>query len=149
MEAAALSPTRDLRLTEMPALHPMVGRLVRFGAVGLTVMLVFMGLNWLLGHWMGKDASFLVAYPPALALHFWLNKTWTFGSTRKDSARQVSEYIVMALVTFVIQACVFKGLTSRTSLPGWAASGVANLAQVLLTFLAMQFRIFKADPFPK
>ena len=109
-------------------------------------MAVFTGLNWLLGHWFGKDASFILAYPPAVFLHFWLNKKWTFGCTRTDAARQVSEYLVMVLVTFVIQAAVFKLLTSTTSLPGWVAAGAANAAQMVITFFAMQFRVFRKIP---
>jgi putative flippase GtrA len=142
--AAAVS-----QLTPMPAVHPMVWRLFRFGIVGVTVMVVFMGLNWVFGHWFGKDASFLLAYPPAVALHFWLNKTWTFGSSRTDSVRQVSEYLVMVLVTFAVQAAVFKGLTATTNLPGWAAAGISNVAQMALTFLAMQFRVFTAARTPE
>jgi len=133
----------------MTPLHPMFWRLFRFGIVGLTVMAVFTGLNWMFGHWLSKDLSFLLAYPPAVALHFWLNKTWTFGSARTDSTRQVSEYLLMVAVTFAIQAAVFKGLTTTTSLPGWAAAALSNLAQMLITFLAMQYRVFKPAPAPK
>jgi putative flippase GtrA len=132
----------------MPTVHPMFWRLARFGIVGVTVMVFFTGLNWLFGHWLGKDASFILAYPPAVGLHFWLNRTWTFASTRTDSARQVSEYLLMVFVTFLVQAAVFKGLTTATTIPGWAAAGISNLAQMLLTFLAMQFRVFRSarDP---
>jgi putative flippase GtrA len=127
----------------MANFRSMVPRLVRYAIVGLVVMLVFTGLNWLFGHWLGKDLSFVLAYPPSVALHFWLNKTWTFASARTDTTRQVSEYAVMVVITFVIQAVVFKGLTSTTRLPGWAAAGAANAAQIAITFLALQFRIFK------
>jgi putative flippase GtrA len=117
-------------------------RLVRYGVVGGLVMGVFTGLNWLLGHWLGKDASFVIAYPPAVALHFWLNKTWTFGCARTDSGRQVTEYLGMVLVTFAVQAAVFKVLTASTNLPGWAAAGAANAGQMVITFVVMQYRIF-------
>jgi putative flippase GtrA len=127
----------------MAALLP---RLLRYAAVGGLVMVVFSGLNWLLGRHFGKDVSFLLAYPPAVALHFWLNKTWTFGCERTDAARQVSEYVVMVAVTFAIQAAVFKALTVFTGLPGWAAAAAANAAQMAITFLAMQFRIFRNAP---
>jgi putative flippase GtrA len=126
----------------------MAARILRYGVVGGLVMAVFTGLNWLLGHWFGKDASFILAYPPAVSLHFWLNKKWTFGCTRTDAGRQVSEYLLMVLVTFLIQAAVFKILTSTTSLPGWAAAGAANAAQMAITFFVMQFRIFRKMPDP-
>ena len=127
-------------------MSPVVARVLRYAVVGGLVMGVFTGLNWLLGHWFGKDTSFIIAYPPAVALHFWLNKRWTFGCERTDSGRQVSEYLVMVLVTFLIQAAVFKLLTTATSLPGWAAAGAANAAQMAITFFAMQFRIFRKLP---
>jgi len=125
---------------------PVVARILRYGVVGGLVMVVFTGLNWLLGHRFGKDVSFILAYPPAVSLHFWLNKKWTFGCTRTDAGRQVSEYLVMVLVTFLIQAAVFWLLTTTTTLPGWAAAGAANAAQMAITFFVMQFRIFRKMP---
>jgi putative flippase GtrA len=121
-------------------------RILRYGVVGAAVMVFFSGMNWILGHAMGKDLAFIVAYPPAVALHFWLNKTWTFGSARKDTGKQFSEYAVMVAVTFLIQWAVFKILTSLTTVPGWFAALAANAAQMIVTFLAMQLRIFKSDP---
>jgi putative flippase GtrA len=132
-----------------PSAHPLLPKLVRFGLVGVLVMAVFMSLNWFFGIWLGKDLSFILAYPPAVALHFLLNKTWTFESNRTDSTRQVSEYLLMVLVTFAVQAAVFKALTATTNLPGWAAAGCANAAQMILTFLAMQYRVFRKAPLAK
>ena len=130
----------------MPAENNLFWRLMRFGLVGATVMVFFSGLNWLFGLRLGKALSFLLAYPPALALHFYLNKRWTFGHRQAASARQVSEYIVMVLVTFAIQASVFKLLTTMTGIPGWAGAAAANAAQMAVTFVAMQFRIFRSVP---
>ncbi len=106
---------------------------------------VFTGLNWLLAPMLGEDPAFLVAYVPAVALHFCLNKWWTFGCTRQDSGRQLGEYFAMVLVTFLIQAAVFKLLTHFTELPSWIAAGVANVAQMAVTFVAMQRRIFSGQ----
>jgi putative flippase GtrA len=142
-------PASELSKGTNPApLSPVVARVLRYAAVGGLVMGVFTGLNWLLGHRFGKDTSFIIAYPPAVALHFWLNKKWTFGCERTDSGRQVSEYLIMVLVTFLIQAAVFKLLTTETSLPGWIAAGAANAAQMVITFFAMQLRIFRKLPEP-
>jgi len=118
---------------------------MRYAVVGAVVMAVFTGLNWLLGLRFGKDVSFVLAYPPAVGLHFWLNKRWTFGCRRSDARRQVSEYLIMVLVTFLIQAAVFGLLTRLTAMPGWCAAGGANAAQMAITFLAMQYRIFRPD----
>jgi putative flippase GtrA len=127
-------------------MRALIPKLTRYAVVGLVVMGVFTGLNWLLGQRFGKDLSFLLAYPPAVALHFWLNKKWTFGCERTDHARLLSEYAVMVAVTFLIQAAVFKLLTTFTVMPGWAAAAAANAAQMAVTFLAMQLRIFRDAP---
>jgi putative flippase GtrA len=112
-------------------------------------MVVFSALNALFGLRFGKDVSFVLAYPPAIALHFWLNKTWAFGGGRPHSVRQVLEYLAMVLVAFVIQASVFKALTAYTSLPGWAAAAGANVLQAGLTFTALHFHIFRRMHLPE
>lgn len=116
--------------------------IVRFGIVGLVVMLSFMGFNWLFARWLTADWAFLAAYPLSVTLHFCLNKWWTFGCARKDSGRQVGEYLLMVGITFLVQAAVFKAVTHFTPLAPWIAAGVANVAQMVITFLAMQRRIF-------
>lgn len=126
----------------------MARRILRYAVVGAAVMAVFTSLNWIIGMRFGKDTSFILAYPPAVGLHFWLNKHWTFGCRRTDTGRQVPEYLLMVLVTFLVQAAVFKTLTHFTSWPGWAAAGVANAAQMAITFLAMQYRIFRPGSEP-
>ena len=119
-------------------------KLARFGTVGIGVMVVFMALNGVLGFWLREQVAFLCAYPPAVALHFFLNKRWTFADQRTASARQVSEYAVMVGVTFVIQWGVFTALRAWTTWPGWLAAGAANVAQMAVSFLMMQVRVFAA-----
>jgi len=118
------------------------GKLLRFAAVGLAVMVVFMALNWLLGRFMGAQAAFLCAYPPALLLHFLLNKIWTFENREKVSGRQVREYFFMVALTFAIQWGAFTAVRTWTPWPAWAAAGLANVAQMAVSFLIMQARVF-------
>lgn len=117
-------------------------RLVRFGLVGAAVTACFMGLNWGFAHWLGPDASFLAAYPLAVALHFALSKWWTFADRSKVAGRQVSEYLLMMGTVFLVQAAFFKGLTAGLALRPWLASGVASVLQMALSFAWMQRRIF-------
>lgn len=117
-------------------------KLVRFAIVGLIVMFCFMGLNWLFKHRFGAQVSFLLAYPPAVCLHFILNKIWTFGDHRSAKPRQVSEYLVMVAVTFAVQWLVFTSVVTWTTIPSWIAAGIANAAQMAITFMVMNRRIF-------
>jgi putative flippase GtrA len=120
----------------------LIRRLVRFAVVGGTVMFFFMGLNWVLGRVISATAAFLLAYPPALALHYSLNKWWTFGCERTDVMRQVSEYLAMVAVTFVVQWAFFWLAHDQLGLAGWLAAGIANAAQMALTFVIMQRKVF-------
>jgi putative flippase GtrA len=125
-----------------------IRRLIRFGTVGVVVMFSFMAMNWLLGHWCSALVAFLVAYPPAVTLHFCLNKWWTFGCARTDMGRQVTEYLVMVAVTFVVQFGFFWLAHDLCGLAGWLAAGVANAAQMALSFLIMQRKVFARRPGP-
>ena len=127
----------------------LVQRLLRFGMVGVLVMLFFTGLNWLLGRVAGPTLAFLMSYPPALVLHYALNKWWTFGCARTDTIRQVSEYLGMAAVTFVIQYLFFWLAHERFGWAGWLAAGFANAAQMALSFMIMQRRVFAGQPKPQ
>lgn len=120
-------------------------QLLRFAVVGAIVMVFFMGLNWLFGRFTGPTVAFLLAYPPALALHYALNKWWTFGCRRTDTARQVSEYLGMVAATFVVQYVFFWLANTQFGWPGWLSAGFANAAQMVLSFVIMQRRVFGAS----
>jgi len=122
--------------------HELIARILRFGVVGGVVMLVFAGLNALFGLWLGKQGAFFAAYPPAVALHFCLSKWWTFACASTDFGRQVREYLAMVLVAFLVQWGIFSLLVAWLGLAGWLAAVAANAAQLIITFLAMQLRIF-------
>ncbi len=121
-------------------------RVLRFGIVGALVTGVFMALNWFFAPRFGPDLGYLAAYPLAVGLHFCLNKWWTFGDRGAVRPRQVSEYLVLMAVAFVIQTSVFKALIFFTTTPSWLASGVATVAQMVLAFLFMQRRVFVPAP---
>jgi putative flippase GtrA len=122
-------------------------RLVRFGAVGGIVTVCFMGFNALLGRGLGlaPSVAFLVAYPPALFLHFTLNKLWTFGDARSTSSRHLAEYFYSVVVTFLIQWPSFLLLQSVLKLPGWAAAGGANIVQMSASYALLRLRVFNGS----
>ncbi len=119
-------------------------KILRFGLVGLTVMVFFMALNWLFGHIAGPSLAFLAAYPPALGLHYFLSKRWTFNDTTRTDRRKVASYLFMVGVTFVIQWLAFAAVRRAFAWPPWCAAGVANLVQMSASFLLMQYHVFGA-----
>jgi putative flippase GtrA len=134
--------TEGISLIDRAASH----RLVRFACVGGVVTVFFMGFNALLarGFGFGAQSAFLASYPPALALHFTLNKIWTFGDRRATSARHVGDYLFSVVVTFLIQWPAFIALHGMLSLPGWVAAGGANVIQMTASYLFLRHRVFKA-----
>lgn len=120
-------------------------RLLRFGTVGVSVMVFFMALNWALGRVLAPQLAFLAAYPPALLLHYLLNKRWTFADPTPTDSRKVADYLHTALVTFLIQWPVFTLAQSALGCPAWLAAGVSNLTQMTASFLLLQWRVFHPD----
>lgn len=118
-------------------------RLVRFGAVGLLVMVFFMAANGLLGRWLGGQGAFLAAYPLALLLHYHLNKWWSFADPTPTDARKVGDYLHTVVVTFLVQWPIFTFLGGVLGWPGWLAAGCANLAQMGVSFVMLQWRVFR------
>jgi putative flippase GtrA len=122
-------------------------RVVRFGCVGIIVTLFFMGLNKALSlaFGLGAQAAFLASYPPALALHFGLNKWWTFGDRSTTTARHVGDYLFSVVATFFIQWPAFTLLHAGLHLRGWLAAGGANALQMAVSYLLMKKRVFRTD----
>src|SRR5271157_449715 len=122
------------------------GRLVRFACVGGVVTVFFMGFNALLarGFGFGSQSAFLASYPPALALHFTLNKIWTFGDRRATSSRHVGDYLFSVVVAFLIKWPAFTALHGMFRFPGWVAAGGANVIQMTASYLFLRHRVFKA-----
>ncbi|MDX2187068.1 MAG: GtrA family protein [Opitutaceae bacterium] len=117
-------------------------QILRFVLVGGTVTCVFMALNHLLHRRLGRNGAFLIAYPPSVALHYALNKLWTFQDHRPTTGEQVWHYLLLTAVAFVIQWTMYQLLTRFTRMPAWMASGAATVAQMALAFLAMRAWVF-------
>jgi putative flippase GtrA len=120
----------------------LIRKLFRFGLVGGVVMLTFMGLNLVFGKFFSAQVAFFMAYPPALALHYVLNRWWTFESKRTDHRRQLGEYLGMVVITFLVQYSIFRVSCDWIGLPGWLSAGIANAGQMILSFVLMQRKVF-------
>src|SRR5580704_17584182 len=126
------------------------GRIIRFAVVGGLVTLFFMALNALFGRvfGLGPQVSFLIAYPPALALHFLLNKLWTFGDRSTTTHHQMGEYLFSVVVTFLIQWPSFLLFQKVIGLPGWLSAGGANLLQMSASYALLRWRVFHGGANP-
>lgn len=120
--------------------------LVRFGLVGGLVAGVHSGLIWYFYHraGLGARASYWAGYFPAVTLHFFLTKWWTFRCERRDLARQVAKYALVAVVTAAVQFGVYHAtLLWVTSIPN-VAYVIAAVIQMGLSFVLMRQTVFRA-----
>lgn len=115
--------------------------------MGVAVLVFFMGLNALFARALGwgAQAAFFASYPPALALHFTLNKVWTFGDSRATSARHIGDYLFSVVATFLIQWPAFTALHGAFHLPGWLAAGGANAIQMAASYVLLKKRVFGVE----
>lgn len=112
--------------------------------MGLTVAVFFAGLNALFSRafGFGPQVCFLLAYPPALALHFLLNKLWTFSDRTSTTHHQLGEYFFSVIVTFLVQWPAFLLLQKGLGLRGWVSAFGANLLQMSVSFALLRWRVF-------
>jgi putative flippase GtrA len=145
-KAARIAEEKDTLFEKLKALFS--NRIVRFGCVGLTVAVVFAALNALFNRafGLGPQVCFLLAYPPALALHFLLNKLWTFGDRTSTTHHQLGEYFFSVLVTFLVQWPAFLLLQKFFGLRGWVSAFGANLLQMSVSFALLRWRVFHGKP---
>jgi putative flippase GtrA len=84
-----------------------IAGLLKFGCVGGTVMFFNLALLALASRFLGPHVSFLLAYVPAVTLHFLLNKWWVFRCERRDWGRQIAQYASVAATNFVINFTLY------------------------------------------
>lgn len=87
-----------------------------------------LALLWFFHRFMGDNPAFLAAYFPSIALHFFLNKVWTFSCERTDLHRQATQYALVVAINFLIN---------------W---GLYNLALITLTDSPVLANIFALPP---
>jgi putative flippase GtrA len=125
--------------------------LARFGLVGGLVAAVHSALIWYFYHQagLGARASYWAGYFPAVTLHFCLAKWWTFRCARRDLARQVVRYALVAAVTAAVQFAVYHAaLLWVTGNPN-VAYVIAAIIQMGLGFVLMRQTVFRGALSPE
>jgi len=118
-------------------------RFVRFLTVGgCTAVVDFSGL-WLLKHWFSPTLAFSGAYLAAVATHFLLNKHWTFRCARKDVVRQMAEYLVVLVVTYLVQLAAFRGGLIVFHQNPYIAKACAVPPSTIVGYCLLRLRVFK------
>ncbi len=102
-----------------------------------------LALLWFFHRFLGDNLAFLAAYFPSIALHFFLNKVWTFGCERRDLHRQTAQYGLVVAINFAINWSLYNlALLTVTNSPV-LANILALPPTMVIGYLLFSRHVFK------
>jgi putative flippase GtrA len=131
---------------ERQAFFPKVTRAATTGAV--VAALNFVSL-WIFVHIFSPRVSFSLAFLIALAAHFTLSKFWTFRDRSAEWARQIWQYLIVALISYLIQLTLFQSAITFLGLRVFEANAVAIVVGTIAGFSLMHSWVFSSDQAPR
>ena len=122
---------------------------MRAGGTGATVAALNFVALWILVHFFGPRVSFSIAFLIALAAHFTLSKFWTFRDRSAAWGRQIPQYLLVAMISYLIQLSIFQSAMSFLGLRVFGANALAILVGAAVGFLLMHAWVFSTDQMPQ
>jgi putative flippase GtrA len=120
-------------------------RFLRFLAVGGTAYLVQVASMQLFLNGLGTNRAFTLSFLCSTATHYTLNRFWALPSTRADTWRQLGEYLVAAMVSYVINFSLFRLCLDVFGLGKLWSTAVAVPPSTLVVFLLLNYRVFRRN----
>jgi len=121
---------------------------MRAGGTGTAAAAVNFASLWIFVRFFNPGVSFSLAFLLALAAHFTLSKFWTFRDRSADWGRQIWQYLLVALISYLIQFSVFQGALSFLGLNVFGANATAILVGAGVGFLLMHSWVFPINQAP-
>jgi putative flippase GtrA len=122
---------------------------MRAGGTGATVAALNFVALWILVHFFGPRVSFSIAFLIALAAHFTLSKFWTFRDRSAAWGRRIPQYLLVAMMSYLIQLSIFQSAMSFLGLRVFGANALAILVGAAVGFLLMHAWVFSTDQMPQ
>jgi putative flippase GtrA len=120
-------------------------RFLRFVAVGISTAAVMFGGLAGFKTFLAPVVAFSCAYVVATSFHYACNRFWALKSDRSDTHRQLAEYLLTVVVSYVINVGVFKFSQSVLHLGVmWAAVTATPPASVVVFFL-LNYHVFRTS----
>jgi putative flippase GtrA len=120
-------------------------RFLRFLAVGGTAYLVQVASMQLFLNGLGTNRAFTLSFLCSTSTHYTLNRFWALPSTRADTWRQLGEYLVAAMVSYVINFSLFRLCLDVFGLGKLWSTAVAVPPSTLVVFLLLNYRVFRRN----
>jgi putative flippase GtrA len=121
-------------------------KLVRFGIVGTAGFFIDATVLWLLLETtsLGPFAARAVAIAVALVATWYLNRSFTFGASRRSIAVEGFRYGSVGLVSALVNYLIYSGLLlSLPILQPMAALVVASIAAMAFSFFGYSRFVFR------
>jgi putative flippase GtrA len=124
-------------------------KVMRAGGTGATVAALNFVSLWILVHFLSPKVSFSIAFLIALAAHFTLSKSWTFRNRSAAWGRQISQYLLVAMMSYLIQLSIFQSAMLFLGMRVFGANAVAILVGTVVGFLLMHAWVFSTNQMPQ
>jgi putative flippase GtrA len=98
---------------------------------------------------LAPEVSFSIAFLIALAAHFTFSKFWTFRDRSAAWGRQISQYLLVAMMNYLIQLAVFQSAMSFLGMRVFGANAMAILVGAAVGFLLMHSWVFSINRMPQ
>jgi putative flippase GtrA len=119
-------------------------RFFRFVSVGGVVAATQFAVLALVRNYWNPKIAFTSAFVVATAVHYSLNKLWALPSERRDSGRQLAEYLVTVVLSYLINLGIFTFALSVLNVSVMWAALCAVPPATLVVFLLLNYRVFRA-----
>ncbi|HTB80516.1 MAG TPA: GtrA family protein [Opitutaceae bacterium] len=118
-------------------------RFLRFLLVGgISYLVQITGIRLFLG-WLGANLAFTLSFIFSTSAHYTLNRLWALPSIRRDTLRQLSEYLGVAALSYAINFSLFRLGLDLLGFSGIWAAALAVPPSTIMVFLLLNGRVFR------
>jgi putative flippase GtrA len=124
-------------------------RFLRFLLVGgISYLVQITSMRLLLGCFDANPA-FTLSFVCSTSTHYLLNRLWALPSVRRDPLRQLSEYLGVAALSYMINFSLFRLGLDLFGLSGIWATALAVPPSTIVVFLLLNGRVFRHGDRPE
>jgi putative flippase GtrA len=123
-------------------------KVMRAGGTGAAAAAINFACLWTFVRFFSPRVSFSLSFLLALAAHFILSKFWTFRDRSRAWGRQIWQYLLVAMISYLIQLSVFQSAMSFLGLNVFGANAAAILVGTGVSFLLMHSWVFSVIEVP-
>jgi len=111
-------------------------KILKFGMVGASGLVIDFGLTWLLKEKSGihKYVANAAGFCSAATSNFFLNRLWTFGSTASEVTDQFTRFFLIALAGLLLNTIIIWIAHQKKGMNFFAAKGLAVVLVMIWNF---------------